>query len=185
MPHARHVIFSWNVSILYFQNFREVLVEKNQEKYPHFVYFYKEPPGKDVDTIYKNNEPFSNLFDITYTYRRDSVIPFVYGKVIPRNDHENQNLILQDNSVVKWKPVPDKLPLSILNADLTHKTKGILWMVSHCTTDSRREEYVKKLQSHLKTLSIDTLGKCGKDALPKSNVDGEKLGNIIIKCNNN
>ena len=176
--------FTLDLLCIYFQNFRDVLKKKNQEKYPHFVYFYKEPPGKEQDMVYKNNEQFSNLFDITYTYRRDSVIPFVYGKVIPRNDVENLNKVLQDNSISEWKPVPAKFHQSLLNTDLIHKTKGILWMVSHCTTDSLREEYVKKLQSHLPTLTIDILGKCGKDALPNSNVDGRKLCNIMIKYRN-
>ena len=49
-------------------------------------------------------------------------------------------------------------------------------MVSHCQTDSRRELYVKKLQSHLKTLSIDTLGKCGMDVLPNDSCAGDNLG---------
>ena len=57
-------------------------------------------------------------------------------------------------------------------------------MVSHCTTDSRREDYVKRLQSELSTLSIDILGKCGKDLLPKSDLGGEKLGNATISMSN-
>jgi alpha-1,3-fucosyltransferase len=153
-------------------------MEKNDETYPLFVYFFKEPPGKDQDVVYKENKKFSDLFNITYTYRRDSVIPFTYGKVLPKYSTENMNKAIQDNSIVEWKPVPKKLPNSIERRDLTYKTKGILWMVSHCTTDSRREDYVKKLQSHLSTLSIDIMGKCGENSLPESNSDGQKLGNI-------
>ena len=152
-------------------------MQKNEETYPLFVYFFKEPPGKDQDVVYKENQKFSDLFNITYTYRRDSVIPFTYGKVLPKYSTEDMNKAIQDNSIVEWKHVPKTLPESIKQRDLTYKTKGILWMVSHCTTDSRREDYVKKLQSHLSTLSIDIMGKCGKDSLPESNSDGQKLGN--------
>lgn len=156
-------------------------MEKNQGYYPLFVYFFKEPPSTDQDVRYKEHENFSNLFNITYTYRRDSVIPFTYGKVIPK-DYENSDLhtILQDSSPVKWKPVPQTLPRSVDDRDFSYKKKGILWMVSHCETDSRREDYVKKLQSHLSTLSIDIMGKCGNDTLPKSNIDGRKLGIYLL-----
>ena len=152
-------------------------MEKNQGHYPLFVYFFKEPPGTDQDVRYKKHEHFSNLFNITYTYRRDSVIPFTYGKVIPK-DYLNIDLpsILQDKLPVKWKSAPQTLPKSVVDRDFSYKTKDILWMVSHCETDSRREDYVKKLQSHLSTLSIDIMGKCGNDSLPKSNIDGRKLG---------
>ena len=154
-----------------------MILEKNQETYPLFVYFFKEPPGRDGDILYKQHPTFYNLFNITYTYKRDSVIPFLYGKVVPKDTSpEELNDVLQDTSNVEWKPVPKEIPKSISNSDLSHKTKGILWMVSHCETDSRREEYVKKLEGHLSTLKIDILGKCGKDKLPDSNVDGRKLG---------
>ena len=159
-------------------------MEKNQQTFPLFVYFYKEPPNTDQDLRYKSHEKFSNLFNITYTYRRDSVVPFVYGKVVPRNVIETDTVALQDMSNVKWKSMPKNLPSSILNRDISHKTKGILWMVSHCTTDSRREEYVEKLKSQLNlinsNLSIDIFGKCGKDELPPSNNDGERLGNMPL-----
>ena len=49
-------------------------------------------------------------------------------------------------------------------------------MVSHCKTESRRKHFIAKLQTHLKTLSIDILGQCGKDVLPKYNFVGESLG---------
>ena len=158
-------------------------METNQATFPIFVYFDKEPPRKDRDALYKANEKFSNLFNITYTYKRDSVVPFVYGKVLPKNSVADGCSALQNMSIVKWKYVPNQLPSSIINRDISHKTKGILWMVSHCTTDSRREDYVKQLQRHLNqinsTLLIDIFGKCGKDELPKSNEDGEGLGNNL------
>ena len=161
-------------------------MQKNQATFPLFVYFYKEPPGRHQDNLYKSNPKFSNLFNITYTYRRDSTIPFLYGKVIPKTLNQDRNVALQDMSIVKWKTLPHKLPSSILNRDMSNKTKGILWMVSHCTTESRREDYVKKLQNHLKhrnsTLSIDIYGRCGKDELPKSNTEGTGLGKTRRRC---
>ena len=153
-------------------------MEKNQGHYPLFVYFFKEPPGTSRDEDYKKQ---SNIFNITYTYRRDSVIPFTYGKVIPRDFEYTQvyNKILQSKVTMEWQPVPQTLPNFIKERDFRYKTKDILWMVSHCKTDSRREDYVKELQSHLSTLSIDIMGKCGNNTLPKHNIDGRKLGILI------
>ena len=150
-------------------------MEKNQGHYPLFVYFFKEPPGISMDEAYKKQ---SNIFDITYTYRRDSDIPFTYGKVIERDLEYTQvyNKILQSKVATEWRPIPKNLPSFLNDRDFSYKTKDILWMVSHCETDSRREDYVKKLQSHLSTLSIDIMGKCGNNTLPKQNVDGRKLG---------
>ena len=54
---------------------------------------------------------------------------------------------------------------------MSKKTKLAYWIVSHCKTDSKREEYVKKLEEQLSALSIDILGKCGKDILPSNPVN--------------
>ena len=149
----------------------------NHGTLPLFVYFNKEPPGRIHDIAYKINRKYFDVFDITYTYRRDAVITSAYGKVIPKQESTDNNDLLQNKSVPKWKSfLPDKVPKTILNREVKHKTKGILWMVSHCSTDSKREDYVKKLQSHLKTLNIDILGQCGKDILPKDNTIGESFG---------
>ena len=156
--------------------------DKNMDTFPLFVYFYKEPPGKDYDKLYKSNIGFATLFNITYTYRTDSVIPFLDGKVIPKTSNGYE--ALQGQSSVEWKSVPKEIRSNILNRDISYKTKDILWMVSHCTTESRREDYVKKLQNKLSTLSIDILGKCGTDHLLKRNKDGETLRNTSISISN-
>ena len=136
------------------------------------MYFNKEPPGKGHGTHLKMHPAFYKLFSISYTYRRDSVIPNLYGKVIPRDTPaDSLNSVLQDTTNVKWKKVPADISKLVLTRNLKHKTKGILWMVSHCKTDSKREEYVKKLEEQLSTLSIDILGKCGKDILPSNPVN--------------
>ena len=150
-------------------------MEKNQGHDPLFVYFFKEPPMKFFDKAYKKQ---SNLYNITYTYRRNSVIPFLYGKVIPRDLEHTQayNQILQSKLAMEWRPFPKNLSSFLNDRDFSYKTKDILWMVSHCKTNSRREDYVQKLRSHLSTLSIDVMGKCGNDTLPKGHVDGRRPG---------
>ena len=148
---------------------------------PHFVYFSKEPPGRIYQRVYKGNQKFHDVFDITYTYRRDAVISTPYGKVIPIGESTDDHDLLQDKSIPMWKPFnPNLVSKSILERDLTNKTNGILWMVSHCETDSRREDYVKKLKTYLRGLSIDTMGWCGTDILPKDNIVGETFGKQLV-----
>ena len=124
---------------------------------------------------------------MTYTYRRDAVVSSPYGKFIEKDESRNENNVLQDNSLPKWKSMPNLLPSSVLNRDFSYKEKDILWIVSHCRTDSKREVYVKKLQKELSTLSIDILGECGKDQLPTQHkLKGETLGKfhiLILSCN--
>ena len=73
--------------------------------------------------------------------------------------------------------MPMVLPNEVINRDISYKTKGILWIVSHCSTEGRREEYVKKLRKHLSKLSIDILGSCGNNTLEGDNLIGESFGN--------
>ena len=42
--------------------------------------------------------------------------------------------------------------------DMSKKTKLAFWIVSHCETDNKREDYAKKLQEYM---PIDIYGKCG------------------------
>ena len=163
-----------------FQNFLDFIKAHNQNKLPYFVYFNKEPPGRIHRMAYEINRNFFDAFDITYTYRRDAVITSACGKIIPKEESTDDNDLLQEKSIPKWIPFQSNLvSKSILERNVRHKTKGILWMVSHCLTDSKREDFVMKLETHLKTLKIDVLGKCGEDVLPKDNLAGESLGENI------
>lgn len=42
-----------------------------------------------------------------------------------------------------------------------NKTGDILWIVSHCKTESRREDFVARLRRSLVGVSVDIYGKCG------------------------
>ena len=85
-------------------------------------------------------------------------------------------MLLQDKTIPNWISIPRVLPKEVINRDISHKTKGILWIVSHCSTESQREEYVKKLRDKLSNLSIDILGSCGNNTLEDDNLIGETFG---------
>ena len=95
------------------------------------------PPMAFADRILKRG---AKLFNWTMTYRRDSDIPFYYGAV---------------------RPIMDYSVYSVLQGLLRNKTESMVWLVSHCKTDGKREEYYKKLHQHF---PIDVIGRCGSNS---------------------
>ena len=179
------IIRLFNHSSISFQGLAKLLMDNNNGTVPLFVYFSKEPPARRQDVLYKSNLKLSTLFNVTYHYRADAVISLPFVKFVPRDfdgkDQSFKNLrSFQEHSLGIWQFAPNRNKSSTLNRDISYKTKDILWMVSHCTTDSHREDYVEKLQRELSTLAIDIFGKCGKHQLPKSNLGGEKPGIATI-----
>jgi len=61
-----------------------------------------------------------------------------------------------------------------LTASLDSKSELALWIVSHCQTNSRREDYVRELQKYMK---VTVLGKCGlgKDESARERVHRAKF----------
>ncbi|XP_046577828.1 alpha-(1,3)-fucosyltransferase C-like isoform X1 [Haliotis rubra] len=72
----------------------------------------------------------------TMTYRSDSDIWYPYGRVNRRKD-----LLTKNYTALAVK-----------------KTKQAAWVVSHCSTYSKREEFVQMLKQHVR---VDTFGGCG------------------------
>ena len=70
------------------------------------------------------------------TYRLDSDVPLLYGKVTPR-----------DSSDSPWQP-----------KSLAKSRKLAAWFVGNCDSESKRELYVQELQNHI---DVDIYGKCG------------------------
>ena len=85
-----------------------------------------------------------NAVNWTMTYRRDSDIPLYYGVVRPRKE---------------------KTGFSFSNDHLRNKSRWIVWLVSHCKTPGKREEYSTKLQQYI---PIDIIGSCGINACPRN-----------------
>lgn len=114
---------------------------------PHqrYVFFTQEPPSalEEYEDVYFAD----NYYNWTMTYRRNSDIPFIYGRIEPRNS----SLITQEQV--------SELIRQAGGVNRAHrKTKLVAWMVSHCTTAGRREEYVEQLKRYIK---VDIYGDCG------------------------
>ena len=84
------------------------------------------------------NHPWRYAFNLTCTFRKDADFfsPYRFGLQFDFRLSENMN------------------SSSILQA----KTRRALWIVSHCKTQSRRQEYVKRLG---KVYPVDIFGDCG------------------------
>lgn len=85
-----------------------------------------------------------NFFNWTLTYRLDSHIPWLYFTV------RNSSGAIVDPSVdVIWEDSYQHTTFPILpdlKSVLSKKTKAAIWLVSHCPTDSVREDYLYVLQ---------------------------------------
>ena len=78
---------------------------------------------------------YRKLFNLTQTYRTDADIHLSYGTYVKK-----------DGKQVGQKDYS------------SGKTKMVAWIVSHCTSESRREEYVDELKKYIQ---VDIYGKCG------------------------
>ena len=82
----------------------------------------------------------SGLFNLTATFRTDSDFPIPYMQTKRRHS-----------------PCDACLPTSTI---LKQKTKFLGWIVSHCSTPSKRERYFAELSKYVPS---DKFGQCGKD----------------------
>ena len=105
---------------------------------------------------------FQGTFDLTITYRLDSDIYLGYGSFMNKTTNQkikpNYFLDYDENHVV------GNLTEFGLT-ELVGRTKDIAWLVSHCNTTIKREDYVKELKKY-KGLQIDIYGGCGNKSLP-------------------
>ena len=100
-----------------------------------YVFFLMEHPHHQWNDL----SQFGSFFNWTMTYRRDSDIPLLYGRVVART---------------AAMPPPPAPP----SAALIAARKPIAWFVSNCRSHSGREEYVARLQQHI---VVDVYGECG------------------------
>jgi hypothetical protein len=139
IPNSSAVIFHWY----------DLIVEKGvyrpwEQRFPQYrredqrwILFTIESPvwyGEVFNPAIKN---MNNLFNWTMTYRKDSDIYAPYGNIHPTS---TENLLQARREI-----------------NFSNKTKQCAWIVSHCQTEGKREEYVKELQKFIK---VDIYGNC-------------------------
>ncbi|KAF2358221.1 Fucosyltransferase N-terminal [Trinorchestia longiramus] len=108
---------------------------------PWVAFTLEAPPAMDLFPV--NYSLLRGVINWTMSYRRDSDIVVPYGTVLPRDTvGEDQATDLEEEDYWSGK----------------QEDHQVVWMVSHCSTDSRREWYVKELAKHIR---VDVVGKCG------------------------
>ena len=89
------------------------------------------PKGSDLqDPI------FDDFFNLTFTYRKNADISRPYGVFIDKHTEEPI-----DFTKIEYQTNGQ----NEAEGGLSNKTKDIAWLVSHCDTESRREDYVQGL----------------------------------------
>ncbi|XP_048247331.1 4-galactosyl-N-acetylglucosaminide 3-alpha-L-fucosyltransferase FUT5-like isoform X3 [Haliotis rufescens] len=100
-----------------------------------WIFLSLESPSYSLSQAFEKPE-WHGQINWTMTYRSDSDIFYPYGRVNRRGD-----FLTTDYTSLAEK-----------------KTKKVAWVVSHCETDSKREDYVRLLKQHI---GVDTFGMCG------------------------
>ena len=96
-------------------------------------------PSKKMTNI------FDNVFNYTMTYSVTSDVYLPYGKC-EEVESNPENVNKQIANIVK------------------HKTKLVAWFVTHCQTNSMRENYVRQLMEYIQ---VDVYGGCGNNSCPR------------------
>ncbi|XP_046639960.1 alpha-(1,3)-fucosyltransferase C-like [Daphnia pulicaria] len=115
------------------------------------VFLTQEPPTS-LKPHY-NTSQLTNFFNWTMTYRIDSDIPFLYGRVLPKETAPRTT-----EEVAHYREMAKKISKPLQESQLRNKTKTIAWMVSHCKTHGQREKYVEELRKYM---DVDIYGSCG------------------------
>lgn len=98
----------------------------------------------------------NDFFDMTMTYRRDSDIFHALYQIVPKS--VTPPVEMQG----KWLQ-PTFGHLTNTSYYTTGKTKLAAWLVSKCSTNGKREYYVKHLK---RFMPVDTFGRCASRPLP-------------------
>ena len=105
--------------------------------------FFTQESALTMASIGLDVRKLGGIFNWTMTYRMDSDIQLLYGRVT------NRSLTVRGN---EFTPTGEGIYRS------RNKTGKVVWMASHCGTFSKREEYVAELAKYIQ---VDVFGGCG------------------------
>lgn len=125
-----------------------------RQNHQRFVFLTQESPDS-MDTV--SVTTMGNLFNWTMSYKVNSDIQFLYGRIDPGPT--------APETAEKANEMIERTHLPSAKNYATNKTKQVAWMSSHCPTPSLRETYVHQLR---KFISVDIYGSCGNLTCPHS-----------------
>ncbi|EFX64155.1 hypothetical protein DAPPUDRAFT_266927 [Daphnia pulex] len=82
-----------------------------------------------------NTSQLTNFFNWTMTYRTDSDILFLYGRVLPKEMAPRT-----PKQIAHYKEIARNISKLLLKPELRNKTKPIALIVSHCKTHGQRKK---------------------------------------------
>ncbi len=113
-----------------------------------------------------------DFFNWTMTYRPDSDIPVPLGRIIRKMSdsdmHDYARKVKPYDSLRDTERFNSSEHLLLLSQNSSEvalwkmwskRPRQVAWVVSHCPTHSRREDYVQELKQHIQ---VDVFGKCGQ-----------------------
>jgi alpha-1,3-fucosyltransferase len=156
-----------------------------------FLFYEAETSGR-IYPVFQHSATHKGFFNWTMTYRRDSDVHSSepYGILRRRKNMTSSSIYNLDTLPIKLAPV--KLPpnpsiflenIMMNNNESTNnsafvkkKSKKIAWFLSKCWTQSRRENFFRRLFDFYP--SIDVYGECGSkglDCLPWKSLECDQL----------
>lgn len=155
-PFSECVIFE-NTSGLSLEEFDAIIIHMHElylTDLPHFqrsehqrmIFFTQESP----DSMQLDFTDLGNVFNWTMSYRLNSEVHLLYGRIepmptAPKTREQAAKLM------ALFRARPNKNYAK-------NKSNLAVWMASHCTTPSLREQYVGQLK---KFIPVDVYGACG------------------------
>lgn len=130
-----------------------------------WVATWGEAPWFYYHMTFRNIGSFSvlnGIFDWTISYRPDSTIISNYLHDENKGD---------DCKYVK-KSIPSKLDY---NAIMSKKSDLALWVVSHCSTTSRREDYIEEMNEYMHVTTLGSCSSLGRDDRAFNTIDWYKF----------
>lgn len=143
-----------------------------------WLFYSMEPQRLTFCSSHYDLHDLDDWFNITATFKYDSDLRLDYKQFREWNDIVyDLDYINEYNKLLETHPDPIS---SIFDISMKQKRKAsVVWFVSHCETNSRRENYVRELQKYIE---IDIYGNCdGYFSNIKEDPCGSKKN---IKCFN-
>ena len=137
----------FNMAVLNYLETNKLPPSNERRFHQYYIFFTQESAFYHAENVID----YKGYFNWTMSYLPDSDIVYPYGRA------EASNVTLQYQ-----------------NKDIK-KRKLVAWFASHCSTQSKREKYVKELQKYI---DVDIYGLCG----PLKCGWNESTGNSLPEC---
>jgi alpha-1,3-fucosyltransferase len=164
------VVFDNKTSILPLEEYDAIIIhmhELRQNGMPNFtrrahqrlIYLTQESP---VTSPYISAaiHGLGNLFNWTMTYKLNSDVQLLYGRILPESTAPKT--LEETHRMIEAMHFPSAKNYA------ANKTRLAVWMASHCTTNSLRETYVKELSKYI---PVDIYSGCGNFSCPRNGIN--------------